>query len=86
MKSTINIIAIAVLGMLLSCNSGSQHAELDEHEEHGEHEQEGVVMLTEQQQEALNLQLGTFQMRNLTTVVKINGQLEVSPSASAAEI
>ena len=83
MKTTINIIALTVLGMLLSCNSGSQHTGQDDHEGHDEHGQEGVVMLTGQQQEALNLQLGAFQMRNLTTVVKINGQLEVPPSASA---
>jgi cobalt-zinc-cadmium efflux system membrane fusion protein len=54
-----------------------------EHEGHAEHGKEGVVMLTGQQQEALNLQLGTFQMRNLTTTVKTNGQLEVPPAASA---
>lgn len=83
MKSTINIIMIAILGMLFSCNNGSQQTEHDEHEGHEENGLEGVVMLTEQQMEALNLQLGTFKKRNLTTVVKINGQLEVSPSASA---
>jgi len=42
-----------------------------------------VVVLNEKQQEALKLKLGTFQMRNLTTVVKTNGQLNVAPESSA---
>ena len=65
---------------LLSCNSESANNHAEEQEEHGT---EGVVILNEQQRAALDLQLGTFQMRNLTTVVKTNGQLEVPPSASA---
>jgi cobalt-zinc-cadmium efflux system membrane fusion protein len=42
-----------------------------------------IVELNAQQREALNLQLGTIQMRNLTTLVKTNGKLEVPPSSSA---
>ncbi|MCA1758424.1 MAG: efflux RND transporter periplasmic adaptor subunit [Bacteroidales bacterium] len=79
MKTKIFLILIAV-ATLMSCNSnkkGNQEAEA--HEE----EAEGVVMLNEQQREALNLKLGGFQMRNLTTLVKTNGQLEVPPAASA---
>ena len=65
----------------MSCNTKNKTpGESEEHEEHGP---EGVVLLNENQREALNLKLGTFQMRNLTTVVKTNGQLEVPPSASA---
>ena len=74
------IISVTFLGMLLSCKNNTHHGEHDEHDEHG---MEGVVMLTRQQQEALDLQLGTFQMRNLITTVKTNGELEVPPSASA---
>lgn len=77
------IIIIAFLGILFSCKNSVQNNGHEEHEEHEEHGPEGVVMLTEQQQEALGLQLGTFEMRNLTTTVKTNGQMEVPPSASA---
>ncbi|MGZ0016793.1 efflux RND transporter periplasmic adaptor subunit [Yeosuana sp. AK3] len=81
MKTKIFLILIAVV-TLLSCNSNKK--ENTETEEHAEHEgPEGVVMLNELQREALNLQLGNFQMRNLTTLVKTNGQLEVPPAASA---
>ncbi|MEX2428902.1 MAG: efflux RND transporter periplasmic adaptor subunit [Bacteroidales bacterium] len=81
MKTKIFLILIAV-ATLMSCNSnkkGNQEAEAhDEHEE-----AEGAVMLNKQQREALDLKLGVFQMRNLTTLVKTNGQLEVPPAASA---
>ncbi|MFC0876196.1 efflux RND transporter periplasmic adaptor subunit [Saccharicrinis sp. FJH2] len=55
----------------------------ESHEEEHHHEAEGVVVLTTQQQNALDLKLGHIQMRNLTTVVKTNGQLMVPPSGSA---
>ncbi len=80
MKSKI-IMAFVVAATLMSCNSNSKKAsESEEHEEHGN---ENVVVLNKNQREALNLKLGTFQMRNLTTVVKSNGQLEVPPASSA---
>ncbi len=80
MKTKIFIAFIAI-ATLMSCNSGNNkgHGE-EEHEEHGA---EGVVVLKKNQREALNLKLGSFLMRNLTTVVKTNGQLEVPPSSSA---
>ncbi|MBE9511746.1 MAG: efflux RND transporter periplasmic adaptor subunit [Bacteroidetes bacterium] len=65
----------------MSCNSEKKYsAEGEEHEEHGP---EGVVVLNKRQRKALNLKLGNFQMRNLTTVVKTNGQLVVPPASSA---
>ncbi len=69
------------IATLMSCNTKNKTAgEGEEHEEHGP---EGVVVLNENQREALNLKLGAFQMRNLSTVVKSNGQLEVPPANSA---
>ncbi|WP_421917872.1 efflux RND transporter periplasmic adaptor subunit [Marinifilum sp.] len=80
MKTKI-FIALLAVATLLSCNSTKQNKHQgEEHEEHGP---EGVVVLNEQQQKALNLKLGNFQMRNLTSVVKTNGQLEVPPANSA---
>ena len=71
-------MAIATLMSCSNKNKVESHGE--EHEEHGP---EGVVVLNENQREALKLKLGIFQMRNLTTVVKTNGQLEVPPANSA---
>ncbi|MDA3906145.1 MAG: efflux RND transporter periplasmic adaptor subunit [Bacteroidales bacterium] len=80
MKTKIFIAFIAI-ATLMSCNSGNDKGhEGEEHEEQGP---EGVVVLKKNQREALNLKLGNFMMRNLTTVVKTNGQLEVPPSSSA---
>ncbi len=80
MKTKI-VTAIIAFATLMSCNS--EKTENHEGEGHEEHGQEGVVVLNEKQQEALELKLGTFQMRNLTTVVKTNGQLNVAPESSA---
>lgn len=80
MKSKIFIAFIAIF-TLMSCNTKNRTA--DENELHEENDSEGVVVLNKNQREALNLKLDTFQMRNLTTVVKSNGQLEVPPASSA---
>ena len=71
---------IAIMLMATSCRnnpgeSGNGHHEEQDHAD--------LAILNERQRDALNLELGTFLMRNLTTVVKTNGQLEVPPAASA---
>lgn len=63
-----------------SCNQDNKSSLEEEHEEP---RPKGVVILNERQRNALNLKLGNFQMRNLTTVIKTNGQLEVPPASSA---
>jgi len=75
------IIALMAIATLISCNTKNKTA--GEGEEHEEHSPEGIVILNKNQREALKLKLGSFQMRNLTTVVKSNGQLEVPPANSA---
>ena len=81
MMKTKIITAFFAMATLMSCNSKNKvDNQGEEHEEHGP---KGVVVLNENQRKALNLKLGTFQMRNLTTVVKSNGQLEVPPASSA---
>lgn len=64
-----------------SCNADKKNDMTEE--EHVEKGPEGVVVLNKKQREALQLKLGSFQMRNLTTVVKVNGQLAVPPASSA---
>ncbi|MCD6566466.1 MAG: efflux RND transporter periplasmic adaptor subunit [Bacteroidales bacterium] len=80
MKTKI-FIAIITVATLISCSSNKKSNQ--EEDVHEEDPVEGVVILNKNQQEALNLKLGNFMMRNLTTVVKTNGQLEVPPSSSA---
>ena len=79
MKTKIFIALFTIITMV-SCNNAGRNTETTE--EH-EHNKEGVVELSKKQERALNLELGTVQERNLTTVVRINGQLSVSPSNSA---
>ena len=75
------LTAMIISTFFFSCNSGKM--ENNNEEEHTEHGAEGVVVLNKKQMEALNLELGNFQMRNLTTIVKVNGQLAVPPASSA---
>lgn len=83
MKTKI-FIAFIAFATLISCNvqNNSEHEEeeIDACKVEGA---EGVVILNKKQREALELELGTFQMRNLTTLVKTNGELEVPPSSIA---
>ena len=79
MKKILSLIFLAVLFM--ACESDKKNTNKEEEHQHEEGGSE--VRLNLQQREALNLKLGGFQMRNLTTVVKVNGQLEVSPDNKA---
>jgi len=81
-KIYIVLIALATITSFVSCNSNNANTESEEHEQN-EKGEEGVVILNEAQQKALNLKTGHFEMRNLTTVVKINGQLAVAPENKA---
>ncbi len=81
-KIYIILIALASITSLVSCNSNNTNTESEEHEQN-EKEEKGVVFLNEAQQKVLNLKIGKFEMRNLTTVVKVNGQLAVAPENKA---
>ena len=83
MKSKI-FIAFIAFATLTSCNlTNSNEYEEEEVDACKVEGAEGVVILNEKQREALELEVGTFQMRNLTTLVKTNGELEVPPSSIA---
>jgi cobalt-zinc-cadmium efflux system membrane fusion protein len=79
MKTKILVSAIALIS-LISCNNATVNNDAEEHKEEG---REAFVLLNADQRKALNLNLGTFEMRNLTTVIKTNGQLEVAPDSRA---
>ena len=82
MKRIYLVIFVISLGFVLGGCSQSPSTNTEEHEH--EHEGEkGQVTLNKEQFDALGIKLGGFQMRNLTTVVKVNGQLEISPESRA---
>ena len=82
MKRIYLVIFVISLGFVLGGCSQSPSTNTEEHEH--EHEGEkGQVTLNKEQFKALGIKLGGFQMRNLTTVVKVNGQLEISPESRA---
>ena len=81
MKTKLYIVLIALLSLtMVSCNSKNTNS--SEHEEE-EHSEAGVVTLSKKQQSSLNLKIGSFEMRNLTTVIKITGVLAVPPKSMA---
>jgi cobalt-zinc-cadmium efflux system membrane fusion protein len=70
--------------VMIACSGTDSGSGEEEHKHEHEHEgPEGVVVLNKKQMQALNLKLGGFTMRNLTTVVKVNGQLEIAPENRA---
>ena len=75
------IITILIALVLAGCNTEKKE-NYSKEEEH-QHSEEGTINLNKKQRDALGLELGSFQMRNLTTVIKTNGQLEVSPDNRA---
>ncbi len=79
MKTKLFLAAVA-LPLFFSC-TGSKSEPREKEEEMSR--PEGMVVLNRTQQEAIGMKLGSFSMRNLTTVVKTNGQLEVPPSGRA---
>ncbi len=82
-KTYTTLIASIIIATLISCNPQKNGGHSEDEHGHEHHEAKGVVVLNKNQQKALNLKLGTFKMRNLTTVVKTNGQLEVPPASNA---
>lgn len=75
MKAIIILFTITLTTIITSCNRQKTIEHEERHEEHGD----GVVMLNENQRDALNLKLGSLEMRNLTSAVKTNGELEIAP-------
>lgn len=84
-KSIIGIITIAAL--LSSCGNSSSN-EHGDHEGHGEHEEEGhaeegVVSLTEQQLDAIGLNIVQIEKRTLNVALTASGTLELTPQDKA---
>jgi len=74
------ILTIIIALVFAGCNTEKEESHSEEEYHHSE---EGIIKLNKKQRDALGLKLGSFLMRNLTTVIKTNGQLEVSPDNRA---
>jgi cobalt-zinc-cadmium efflux system membrane fusion protein len=77
-----NIIILFFLGLvLISCKDNSkEEATPNESKEAAE---KSVVTFTDKQIKAIDLQLGNFENKNLTTTLKINGKLSLPPQYQA---
>ncbi|AKA35407.1 efflux RND transporter periplasmic adaptor subunit [Flagellimonas lutaonensis] len=91
MKNLSKYTAIGLLAMLLALTAcgdsnketaGNKNANLEMEKEHSEGEAE-EVMLTAKQFDALQMEIDTLQMRNMSGYVQANGQLEVPPQNEA---
>ena len=74
---------------MAGCNNGAEPGEGKAHEEaheeaEGEHAEVAEAMLTQQQYDALGMQIDSLQQRNMSGFVEANGQLEVPPQNEAA--
>src|SRR6187551_345266 len=80
MKNYIVIILFLFLGVI-SCknNSTEETATSDSKEE----VVKSVVTFSDEQIKAIDLQLGNFENKNLTTTLKINGKLSLPPQYQA---
>lgn len=89
MKANIKVILTLLIcsTILYSCQSTTnEHAEESRHEEtiHGhKNESPNEVILTQRQQEAIGLKLGTIEKRPLQTSLKVSGILAIPPQYKA---
>ena len=89
-KTKTYILLFAAILFIASCGDsghdeeGHEHGSSDEseHKEHGEEHAE-EIHFSEQQFQSLNMKVDTLPMRNISTYVEANGQLEVPPQNEA---
>ncbi len=86
------IITILTLSFLLSCgkheegdghNHDSNTPETSNTAQDSHEEEEGVVTLTQKQVEVAQFQYGTFEMKNLSDVIRVNGETNLPPQNKA---
>jgi cobalt-zinc-cadmium efflux system membrane fusion protein len=73
-------IAYCLLLIFTACNSKTETAETEHHDEHGS----AIIELTAEQFKAVGIELGTIEKKNLHSVVKASGYLEVPPQNKAS--
>lgn len=81
------IIGILLMGFIISACNSSSKGEEGGHDEHGDHDEhggeEGTVSLSEQQVEAIGLNLVQLEKRNMNISVQAQGKLELAPQDKA---
>lgn len=79
------ILSISILTMLLSCGAGNEKTVSDSEDLEHVHESENEVSLNDAQIEAIGLELGKIEKKELRNVIKANGFLKV-PNQSKASV
>lgn len=75
-----SIIAFALLASAISFTSCKSNGKVDVKEvEKTEEEHTAAIEISEEQMKAVGIEVGTIEMKNLNSVVKSSGQLEVPP-------
>src|SRR5690606_28972423 len=79
---------ITVIGLMTDCGEKQEHTEgdLQGHEEEADHGDEGEeesVHFSSAQFQAMDMKVDTLSKRNISAVVRANGQLEVPPQNEA---
>ncbi|HET8886411.1 MAG TPA: efflux RND transporter periplasmic adaptor subunit [Salinimicrobium sp.] len=77
------IISVFAVLLLISCNGNEEKNNPEETQEEEEHAEVEEAMLTQQQFEALGMEIDTLQKRNMIGFVEANGELEVPPQNEA---
>lgn len=81
MKNNIVIILLSFLGLISCKNNSSEETPTNDSKETVT--EKSVVTFTDAQIKAIDLQLGNFEKKNLTTKLKINGKLSLPPQYQA---
>lgn len=77
--SSLRLVLMLAMLFLISCTGNNTPTEMkDEEEEHSD-----ALSLTEKQMRAVGISLGKIEFKNLKSVVKANGRLEVPPQSKA---
>lgn len=79
MKKTIIFIVLLCCLFLNSCETSKEKVQTDHHEEHGE----GAIEISREQIKAVGIEIGSIEQKNLHSVVKASGYLEVPPQNKA---
>lgn len=88
MKFNINqsLSIVAALALFTACSGEKSRHEEDGHDHeagHHQHEESESVHFSREQFSALNMEVGSLSMRNLSDVVEASGELEVPPQNEA---
>jgi len=79
------LLCFIISATLTSCGNKSTHeAETPHAAEHGHSEEKSAIVITQKQFDAIKIQLGTVEQKNLTSVLRVAGFLKVPPQNKAA--